>query len=671
MKKNILYLVCLQICLFFTTLTVQGQCDTLTAPTCLDSFTQHAMLGNVNCKWQSSHGGAPMTSTNDAPGSTGGSIKLYSSLNMGNGVFTCFKFQRTKTYRVCFWVRNNSGWPSNPFGRLYVHATLNQTTAGGSALPSPTNILIDQSYAGPPQQLAAWPNGEHEWEFISTTITISTNRSYNGLWFYALNPAGPPPPGPMQHTVDYILELDDIRVTELIDPPSFSVSPTSASITACGPTGKKRLTITPSPPTPGVNYVATWTPSDGITNNNSEYTDVWAAPCSTTTYKIVLTDPKSSCHNCVREVLNYTVNVTPSGSVNYPTGIVGCTALLPLSFTNTYGCGSVVEWRDPTGTLWNPSIPANATHTGEWTLKVYNSAKGCNEEYKFNITVGSCCQSNPSFTTSGCNPVTFTQGVIGAGIINKKGSVWTFGDGSSSDQENPIHSYTVAGPTTVCLTTLFEDQQGESCCSRKCSTINVCSNSNPCSVNANFTFKAVAGLPNTFDFTDMSTGNGTICNYEWHFPGGVIITTTVPTIRHSFSGEPPWEVCLIVTNCVYNPNGSLRTTCKDTICLTIMGWPPPLQTAVKPVLLAPIPDIKMYPNPSKGSMTIEIGESVARDSSMVVRIKNMLGQDVGILYSGSSFSKKTFKLPDVATGIYLIEIYSGDKVIYKENLSVQ
>ncbi|MHB1279079.1 MAG: hypothetical protein ACYC1Q_11865, partial [Bacteroidia bacterium] len=78
---------------------------------------------NGSADWYTSHG-ALTFSNNNAPTSPPGtqSLSMWSYLSTGSGAFTCFDFMQDSTYRVCFWVRNNSGLPSNPFGRLYVYA---------------------------------------------------------------------------------------------------------------------------------------------------------------------------------------------------------------------------------------------------------------------------------------------------------------------------------------------------------------------------------------------------------------------------------------------------------------------------------------------------------------------------------------------------------------------
>lgn len=677
MNKKIFFLVLIQICFFTTRSFAQtARCVGATNTCIADQQVQSGL------DWFTSHGTVTFP-TNNAPTSPSSThcIRLLSAMNQGSGAFTCYRFDKNQTYRVCFWVRNVSGWPSNPFGRLYVRAAKDLMDNPGSSpnLPgySYTSQLIDQSYYGPPPGFVHPSTGASDWEFVSFKFTAK--HDFTQLWFYPLNPNGPPPPGPPQHSIYYQVEIDDIRVTqEPASSPAITILDNLNGNPMAGCGGSVSMTPQNMPP----NTVAFWDPPVDQANPTGRNVTVTAKPCSTTTYKMTVVDTNQfACGGCTRQVVYHTVNVTPWANVaniSFP-ATVPCTGQIPLAYNPSSPCAQIgfndYTWMDPQGNTYTGRtytvLNANAYQTGEWTLSIYNSVKGCSEELKFNITVGSCCVSNPDFTVSGCNPVTFTN--TSTGLTFHKNTLWDFGDGTTSGLMNPIHTYNniTASPDSVivCLTMLYEDGQGENCCNRKCKYVQVCPGNGGCVVNADFTINPTPGINNTFDFTDASSGNGTICDYIWNFGDGTILHTTIPIQQHHFVTPGPWNVCLTAINCVYDAGGNVIARCTSQKCyvvypVTSVTKPHPdgpgaqLPPAIDPSLplsveAANTNALSIYPNPNHGSFSLAL---YRRSGNYRVIVRDQLGRDVYHREHNLNKAPLRIELGNIEDGIYSVEV---------------
>jgi len=116
---------------------------------------------------------------------------------------------------------------------------------------------------------------------------------------------------------------------------------------------------------------------------------------------------------------------------------------------------------------------------------------------------------------------------------------WTFGDGSSSTDANPVHTYTRAGTYTVNLTAWTVIGTAST---SKSAYVTV--GADPRAPVANFTMSRSSGsAPLYVKFTDAST-NAT--SWRWSFGGLAWTTATNPSIIFRQPGE--YAVTLTATN---------------------------------------------------------------------------------------------------------------------------
>ena len=225
-------------------------------------------------------------------------------------------------------------------------------------------------------------------------------------------------------------------------------------------------------------------------------------------------------------VANFTANVTEGN------------APLAVTFNDT-SAGSVTTW------LWNfgdgnTSTEQNPIHTyaaeGTYTVTLNASnAYGYNVSAPVTITVLEPPVANFTYTPNEGNaPLTVTFNDTSTG--NVTAWLWDFGDGNTSTEQNPIHTYASAGNYTVFLNA--SNAYG----------YNV---SAPVTITvleppvANFTYTPNEGnAPLTVTFNDTSTGNVTA--WIWDFGDGNTSTEQNPS--HTYASPGIYTVSLNASN---------------------------------------------------------------------------------------------------------------------------
>ncbi|MEO6037792.1 MAG: PKD domain-containing protein, partial [Saprospiraceae bacterium] len=135
-------------------------------------------------------------------------------------------------------------------------------------------------------------------------------------------------------------------------------------------------------------------------------------------------------------------------------------------------------------------------------------------------------------------PVDFTDQSSSDDVIGSW--AWNFGDGSTSSEQNPSHTYAVPGTYLVCLT--ITDADG-GCTSHFCHE--VVAHHPPVGVcQASFIFhQPHPGAP--VDFTDQSSSDGVIGSWAWDFGDGSTSSEQNPS--HTYAVPGTYLVCLTIT----------------------------------------------------------------------------------------------------------------------------
>ncbi|MBK8828190.1 MAG: PKD domain-containing protein [Saprospiraceae bacterium] len=126
--------------------------------------------------------------------------------------------------------------------------------------------------------------------------------------------------------------------------------------------------------------------------------------------------------------------------------------------------------------------------------------------------------------------------------------LWDFGDGQSSTNHNPHHTYAHAGTYEVCLTV----HNNHGCSSTYCHPVTVSTIQPEC--HALFGFQQ-SDTTLTVNFADSTISSTPITSWLWDFGDGHSSTNHNP--HHTYAHAGTYEVCLTV----HNSHGCSSTYC--------------------------------------------------------------------------------------------------------------
>ncbi len=243
----------------------------------------------------------------------------------------------------------------------------------------------------------------------------------------------------------------------------------------------------------------------------------------------------------------------------------------PVQFTNlsqTNGGGPIVAWQwnfgDPASGMNNTSALQNPVHlftgTGSYTisLQVTNSS-GCSDTFSSTTSINLPPVANFTATTA-CHgqPTQFTDlSIANAPVIVSY--LWDFGDGMTSAQQSPVHTYSYAGLYNVALVVV----NSNGCRDTIIQPVTV-------RIRPVAAFSAdtvVQGNPT--QFTDLSyvAGPGVIVSRLWNFGDGQTSNAVNPA--HTYGGPGTYQVNLTVTE----QNGCTQDTTRPVLVNPVSGVP--------------------------------------------------------------------------------------------------
>ncbi len=233
-----------------------------------------------------------------------------------------------------------------------------------------------------------------------------------------------------------------------------------------------------------------------------------------------------------------------------------CSAPHTVFFTDQSTTPDTWHWDFADGGLSTAQNPIHTFTAGgvyKVTLTVVDTIIGCSDTVSVKIFVSVLNSDFSGVPTFGCGPHTVNfsdaSGVTGPGNIVSWN--WDFGDGNSSTDQSPTHTYDTPGIYDVALTTTLDNG-----CTDTRTRTNYIQVIGP---DVAFNGDELSGdAPLTTNFTDATIVAAPIISWAWDFGDGNSSTLQNPSNSYSFNGI--YDVSLTVTDL----DGCSRTLTKPS-----------------------------------------------------------------------------------------------------------
>ncbi|MEX1193231.1 MAG: PKD domain-containing protein, partial [Brumimicrobium sp.] len=189
--------------------------------------------------------------------------------------------------------------------------------------------------------------------------------------------------------------------------------------------------------------------------------------------------------------------------------------------------------------------------TYNYIINVQDSLTNCTDSISGSITITNFslnCDANFTHIDTINNQTAFSPDNYDSNLDY----YWDFGDGNSSTDPYPWHTYANPGTYTACLT-VWDSANNGNCADTVCQTVVV--DSNNCNVSADFSYIDLGN--GTYDFTVNNINNNAF--YEWSIGTD---NYSASNVTHTFPSNGQFNATLFAMD-------STNSTCVDTVSYTI------------------------------------------------------------------------------------------------------
>jgi len=263
------------------------------------------------------------------------------------------------------------------------------------------------------------------------------------------------------------------------------------------------------------------------------------------------------------------------------------------------------------------------TLTDSMTVVVENCEPECDITPKLEAKVKFCSVSLSNYSYA-------------SGSSSIVGYLWDFGDGNTSTEVNPTHTYQVGGHYIITLSVYGLDENGD-CCVKQIQTkvyINV-SCLPKCGLYPKFKVSEVGNGVYLFESTSTTNGFTTIVGYEWTINGTVV--STAPYFAQPFSGG---TLCLTVYGLTAKGDCCSETTCKS---FAVNAGEGTIEN-----------EFKVFPNPTQDNINFDFNSLDNTRALKEISIIDVNGRVLSLKETNDA--KYRIDTKDWPTGLYLCKV---------------
>jgi PKD repeat protein len=293
--------------------------------------------------------------------------------------------------------------------------------------------------------------------------------------------------------------------------------------------------------------------------------------------------------------MSVNINASPSTGyspldVNFTASTSGGTS--PYTFSWDFGDGSTSSDQNPSHTY---------SEAGDYPV-ILSVTDNNNEQDTASLNISVSQQVVAMQATANASPASGTLPFLVEFTADATGGVspytysWDFGDGSSSSEQNPTHTYTSAGDYTALLTVT------DSLANEASASVNIRAAENipPLEVSANAT--PSSGIaPLAVSFTGNASGGVEPYTYSWDFGDGSSSTLQNPSHTYSQSGNFTAKLTVI---------DNQDTEESETTTISVTAETAETQLSISAVTDLPAPGWGGTTEPQTGNHSFITGESV-------------------------------------------------------------
>lgn len=175
------------------------------------------------------------------------------------------------------------------------------------------------------------------------------------------------------------------------------------------------------------------------------------------------------------------------------------------------------------------------------------------------------CDITPAFSyrTRACEVQFFDQSATLGTCVRISQWIWEFGDGSTGNVQNPLHTFNTDGTYEVCLTVVGLTSDGQVCRKKLCQKITIrgCQQDCPCDIKLDFSYTA-SSCQVIFQNNSQVTKDCGRVVWEWDF--GDTQSSSLFSPAHPYAAGGIYNVCLRIR--IYDKD---RLICEELVCKQI------------------------------------------------------------------------------------------------------